>query len=109
LPAAEAQEARRAPYGAAVEDPERHEVEQVEEEAEVREREHQVRAVRLADQVAAERRGSAEDRAGDRDACGLPRVAACVLDVGAEERDEHRQLRVQALALRLDEMAGLVD
>ena len=109
LPAAVAQEAGRAPDGAAVEDPDRDQVEQVEEEAEVGEREQQVRALRLADQVADERGGAAEDRPGDRDPRGLPRIAARVLHVGAEERDEHRQLRVQPLALRLEEVAHLVE
>ena len=43
VPAAEAQPARRPPDRAAVEDAEREQVEQVQEEAEVREREHQLR------------------------------------------------------------------
>src|SRR5262249_31987539 len=52
---------------------------------------------------------AAEDWASDRDARGLPGVPARVLDVRAEERDEHRPGRVEPLALRLEPVAHLVE
>src|SRR5689334_15956639 len=106
---AEPQPLRRAPHRATVEEAERNEVEQVEEEPEVREREPEVGALRLGDQVTGEGCEAAEDRTRDRDAHRLPRVAARVLHVRAEERNEHRQLRVEPLALRLDVVPHLVE
>src|ERR1051326_3967291 len=103
-PAAQPKEAGRAPDRPAVEDPDRDHVEQVEEEAEVRERVQEIRVARLREQIDDERRRAAEDRSGDRDPNGLPRMAACVRDVRTEERDEDRQLRMQPFALRLDEV-----
>src|SRR5258705_9414274 len=82
--AAEAQVLRRAPDRAAVEDPERQQVEQVQKEAGVCERVHQTGAVRLSDRETDACCGAAENRPGDRDARRLPRVAPRVLDVRPE-------------------------
>jgi len=78
-------------------------------EPEVAERDQQVRVVRFADAEADECAEPAEDWARDGDPCRLPRVAAGVLHVGAEERDEHRPVGVQAFARRLEVVAELVD
>src|SRR5262245_8158604 len=103
------EEPRRAPDRAAVEGAERQQVEQVEHEPEVRERDQQVGSVCVPDHEAGERPNAAEDRAGDRDAGGLPRVPARVLDVRAEERDEDRPRRLEPFAARLEEVPHLVN
>ncbi len=94
---------------AAVEDPDWKQVEQVDHEAEVGEGDQQARALGAADEVARERRDTAEDRPGDRDSRCLPRIPAGVLDIGAEERDEDRPGRMEALAPRLEPVPHLVD
>src|SRR6476469_664561 len=109
-PATEPQPTRGAPHGAAVEDPERNQVEQVQEEAGVGERREEIgRVAAVVGERETHRRGrAAEDRPGDRDAHRLPRMPPRVLHVRPEERHEDGQLRVQPLALRLDEVAHLV-
>ena len=109
--AAGAQDAPRAEDVAAVEKPDRDQVEEVEEEAGVGEREQQVRADGVPVDEAGERGDPAGDRPGDRDEGVAPGIEGLVAqgDVRAEERDEHRQLRVQPLPARLDVVAELVD
>ncbi len=94
----------------AVEDPDREQVDQVEEEPDVGERVEQVVAGRCAVAEARERREPAGDRSCDRDERVAPRVERLVAqgDVRAEERHEDRQRRPQALAPGLDVVADLV-
>src|SRR6476469_176638 len=107
--AAETQVSRGAPDRATVEDAERDHVDQVQEEAGVGKRVQQPGIVRLRKGETDRRRRAAENGACDRDANRLPGVAARVLHVGAEEGDEHRQLRTEPFALRLDVVPELVD
>ena len=95
---------------AAVEERDRDQVEEVEEEAEVGERAQQVRVDRAAVDEAGERGEPAGHRPGHRDERVPPRIERLVAerDVGAEERDEHGQLRVQPLPPRLDVVPELV-
>ena len=103
--------APRAEHVAAVEDPDRREVDQVEEEARVGERAQEVGARLHGDDQARGGADTARDRPGERHARVHPRVEAHVpkCDVGAEERDEDRELRVEPRPLRLDVVAELVD
>src|SRR5690242_17152765 len=96
LPAspAEPEQPGRPPHSAAVEDPERQQVDEVEEEADVGERLQEVRPVGKADEQHREARGAAEQGARDRDPRRLPGVSAGVLHVRAEERDEYGQLGI---------------
>ena len=91
--AACAQDAPRAEDVAAVEEPDRDQVEEVEEEAHVGERLQQPGVGRLAVDETGERRDPARERAGDRDERVPPRVERLVLErhVRAEERDEDRE------------------
>ena len=84
---------------AAVEDPDREQVDEVEEEAGIGESPQQIGADGVAVDETGERGNPAGDRPGDGDERvppGVERLAAQG-DVRAEERDEDRQLRVQPL------------
>src|SRR6185437_8443170 len=100
-----------APDRAAVEDPDRDQVEEVEEEARVGERVEERRAGVRADPPAGQRGERARRRPGERQVGVVQRVQRRVLDrhVGAQERDEARDRDVESLPLRLDEMTELVD
>ena len=102
---------RRAEDRAAVEEPDRDQVEQVEEEAgEARAPAAGRSPVADADPERDRSRGAARDRPGERDEPVLPGAErAADRDERAEERDEHRQRGLVALPPRLDEVAELVD
>ncbi len=95
----------------AVEDPDRGQVGQVEEEAEVREREEQIGADGIPVDEAGKRGEPSRNRSGNSDERVPPWVERLAphSDIGADERDEHGQLRVEALPARLDVVAELVD
>ena len=95
---------------AAVEERDRHEVDQVEEEAGVGEGAQEVGVEGDGGGETAERGESAVDRPRERDSRVDPRVEAHVAqrDVGAEERDEDGELRVESGPFRLDVVAELV-
>src|SRR5262245_12149742 len=109
--AAEAHRLDRPPDRAAVEDPDRGEVDQVEQEADVAERLEHLGLLLLADQPDEERADAAPGRPRVRDPEALPRVHPCVADrhVGAEEGDEDGPRRVEPAPPRLDEVPKLVD
>src|SRR5581483_5785241 len=100
----------RAQDVAAVEEADRDQVDQVEEEADVGEREQEARVLRLAHGGHRPRADPAGDGPGERDERVPPRVEGHVLerDVGAEEGEEDGQRGVEALPLRLHVVAQLV-
>ena len=95
----------------AVEERDRHEVDQVEHEAGVGERAQEVGVHRDGRGEAPRGRDPSYDRPRQRDPGVHPGVEAHVAerDVRAEERDEDRQLRIEPEPLRLDVVAELVD
>src|SRR6266511_610674 len=94
-----------------VERQERDEVEQVDEEAEKRQRDKWPRVVVRADCPDGRRSERAEDRACDSVERFVPSALrhAFHLDCRAEKRDEERRADRQSLSLRLEHVAHLVD
>src|SRR6266540_1970944 len=103
-------EADRVPDGAPVEDPDRYEVDQVEEESGVGQRAQQVGVHLGAERPAGRRAETARRRPGESDERVLPGVERRVLDqhVGAEEGDEGWKGDVETLPPGLEVVPHLV-